>query len=150
MVLYTDKGSKSTCGTVVHIEQVVNEFPDGTVDVIVKGIQAARILSFEPVVQDKLYSGVEVEKISLIPNASQRLIVHFKDYLSSIQKSSNKPEPLSLYYIANRLQLSYETKNKLICAEDENFSNTFLINEIRFLRKIREQEATLNNNFQLN
>lgn len=150
VILYTNKGKKAPCGTLVFIEQVVNEFPDGTVDIIVKGKQAVKITSFHNTVEGKLYSGVEVEKIPLVGNANGRLVDQFKDYLLSIQKSLTKPPPFSLFYIANRLKLSYETKNELISIGDNKFANTFLINEIRFLSNIREQEATLNHNFQLN
>ena len=150
VILFNNKGTNSTCGTLVYIEQIVNEFPDGTVDVIVKGVQATKILSFETTMQDKLYSGVEIERIGLLSNANNKLVAQFKEYLLSIKKSINKLQPFSLYYIANRLQLSHNTKNELICIDNENFANSFLINEIQFLRKIREQEATLNSNFQLN
>ncbi|MFT6166926.1 MAG: hypothetical protein ACJASF_001620 [Vicingaceae bacterium] len=150
VILYQNKGINSTFGTLVHIDEIVNEFPDGTVDVIVRGVQVAKIQSFEPVMQDKLYAGVKIEKIILFTHVNERLLVQFKTYMASIDKSTNKPEPLSLFYIAHRLHLSYETKNELISIKSEDFANSFLINEIRFLRNIREQEATLNNNFHLN
>lgn len=150
VILYSNKGQNAKSGTVVVIDQIVNEFPDGTVDVIVKGIQPAQILSFHPIMKDKLYSGVEINRLNIFANANERLTAQFKDYLLSIQKSSSKPTPYSIYYIANRLQLSLDTKNELISIDNEKFANTFLINELRFIRKIREQEATLNHNFQLN
>tara|TARA_B110000046_G_scaffold57595_2_gene64458 strand:+ start:136864 stop:137433 length:570 start_codon:yes stop_codon:yes gene_type:complete len=150
VILYQNKGTNSTCGTLVTIEQIVDEFPDGTVDVIVKGVQVVKILSFEPVMKDKIYSGVEVEKLRLFASADRRLTTHFKNYMSSIEKSSNKPEPYSLHYIADRLQLSNETKNEFICIASERAASAFLINEIRFLTNIREQEASLKHNFYLN
>ncbi len=150
VIQYYKKGVNSTCGTIVYIDQIVNEFPDGTVDVIVKGIQAVKTLYFEPVMKDKMYSGVEIERIGLLSNANDKLVAQFKDYLLSVKKSTNKPGPFSLYYIANRLQLSHTTKNELVCIDSDSLANTFLINEIRFLKKIREQEDTLNSNFQLN
>ena len=150
VILYQNKGINSTHGALVHIEKVIDEFPDGTVDVIVKGVQVVKRLSFEPIMQGKLYSGVEIEKCKLFTNASDRLVTSFTNYLTSIQKRANKPAPHSLYYVANRLQLSHETKNELMRITDEKLANTFLINEIRFLRKIREQEASLNHNFHLN
>lgn len=150
VILYQSKGVNSTFGALVYIEKVIDEFPDGTVDVIVKGVQVVKILSFEPIMQGKLYAGVEIERCPLFTGAGNRLVTHFKNYLTSIQKSTNKPSPFSLYHVANRLQLSNDTKNELMSIADEQLANSFLINEIRFLRKIREQEASLNHNFHLN
>lgn len=150
VILYNNKGKNSNFGTLVIIDKVINEFPDGTVDVIVKGIQAAKIKSFEPFVQNKLYSGVEVEKLTLLQNANDKLIEQFTEYMVSIQKSCNKPLPLSLHYIANRLQLSSEKKNEFLQIDNDEIANNFLRNEIKFIRKIREQEATLKHNFHLN
>lgn len=150
VILYQNKGNNSSYGTTVKIEQIINEFPDGTVDVIVKGEQVVKILSFEAVMQEKMYAGVEVEKTELLKPADHRLVSVFRNYLTSIQKNCNKLEPFSLYYIANKLQLSYESKIELISIESSSLANAFLINEIMFLSKIREQEATLNHNFQLN
>lgn len=150
VILYQNKGINSNYGTLVYIEQIVNEFPDGTVDVIVRGVQVTKIMSFEPVMRDKLYSGVEIEKVRLFTNANERLVALFNNYMISIDKRTNNPTPFSLFYIARRLNLSYETKNELISIGNENLINSFLINEIQFLRNIREQEASLNHNFHLN
>jgi hypothetical protein len=150
VILYEDNNKNTDYGTTVCIEQIINEYPDGTVDVIVRGKQSVKITSEISTIEGKMYSGVTVNRIVINNIATDKLITQFRDYFTSMQKSITKPEPFSMYYIANKLQLTTETKNSLIAIENEKSLSSFLINEIRFLSKIREQENTLNQNFQLN
>tara|TARA_B110001469_G_C9604087_1_gene300241 strand:- start:96 stop:665 length:570 start_codon:yes stop_codon:yes gene_type:complete len=150
VILYEDNSKNPDYGTTVCIEQIINEYPDGTVDVIVRGKQSVKITSEISTIEGKMYSGVTVNRIVINNIATDKLITQFRNYFTSMQKSITKPEPFSMYYIANKLQLTTETKNSLIAIENEKSLSSFLINEIRFLSKIREQENTLNQNFQLN
>ena len=150
VILYQNKGDNSKVGTLVTIDQVVNEFPDGTVDIIVTGVQGVEIVNFEKRFPNKLYSGVEVKRLNLLKNANEKLISEFEKYLVSIQKYHANKLPLGLYYIANRLKLPYNKKSELLSISSEKQANNFLLNEIKFFRNIREQEALLNHNFHLN
>ena len=83
-------------------------------------------------------------------NASEELLKEFKLYMSDSNKRMVKEHSHSLFYIANRLELSTETKDKLIQFSGPKEMNRFLVNEIKFINKIKEQETLLNQNFHLN
>lgn len=150
VILYVDKKGKSTHGTRVFIKETVNEFPDGTIDVIVKGRSIVKITEFVDFYPEKLYSAVKDEIIELDRTATDKLSEIFKHYITSQGKKLKKTAPFTLFYIANCLSLSSETKNKLVILKSPNDLNRFLLNEIKFLIKIREQEENLNQNYHLN
>ncbi|MEQ8909916.1 MAG: LON peptidase substrate-binding domain-containing protein [Vicingaceae bacterium] len=149
-IVYKDKAGLADFGTLVYIEKVVNEFPDETVDVIVKGSSIIKVKEFHETYPDKLYSGIEAEEIDHSHDAKDNLKALFKLYLEAVGKRINKNQPLDLFYIANRLELDAETKNELISLNSSAEINCFLMNQIRFLEKIREQESLLQSKFHLN
>lgn len=151
VILFSEKGKLSDYGTIVFIEQVINEYPDGTVDLIVKGRQIVKIESFYQLFPTKLYSGVDVRRVELFKEANPKLAFQFDLFLEmENRKKDSKGKIFSIYNVANRLKMPLESKNEFISIEQEAQANIFLINEIKFLQKIREQEFSLNQNFHLN
>lgn len=150
IIAFSDKNGLSSHATTVFIDQVINEFPDGTVDIIVKGKHVVEIQQFIDKYPKKLYSAVEAKALELDGIASEKLHEHFNDYLTTIDKKVKASPPFTLFYIANRIELSQENKNELIKQSGSKGIDAFLINEIRFLLKIREQEESLNQRFHLN
>ena len=144
------QGKKSNYGTLVYIEKIVNEFPDETVDIIVKGSSIVKISEYHELYPGKLYSAVDVELKEMNANASTALTKEFEQYLASSKKRVIKEHSNSLFYIANRLELNTESKDELIKLKDGDHMNRYLLNQIKFLNKIREQESLLNQNFHLN
>lgn len=150
-IVYQNKSDRSSHGTLVYIDKVINEFPDDTVDLIVRGLSIIKVITFHDLFPEKLYSGVDAEVLN---HENQRvtdeLLIEFKKYLTTVGKKHNPSNTLSLFQIANRLELSQEKKNEFIKCQDCIHMNRFLINEIRFFLKIYEQEKNLNHKFHLN
>jgi len=144
------QGVRSEFGTLVYIEKIVNEFPDETVDLIVKGSSIVKIDEFHELYPEKLYSAVDVEIKEVEGKPSDELAKEFEKYLADSKKRMVKEHSNSLFYIANRLELSTDTKDELIRQADGTSLNRYLLNQIRFLSKIREQESLLDQNFHLN
>ena len=150
VIVRQHQGKRSEFGTLVYIEKIVNEFPDETVDVIVKGSSIVRINEFHELYPNKLYSGVDVEINEINAEPNKELQEEFKKYLLSSKKRHVKEHSNSLFYIANRLELDTDTKNEMIEHLNGETINRFLLNQIKFLSKIREQESLLDQNFYLN
>src|SRR5690606_17516001 len=51
----------SPCGTAVHIDQIVNVFPDGSCDIIVKGDHVFELKNLMANYEDKLYAAAEIQ-----------------------------------------------------------------------------------------
>lgn len=150
VIVRQHQGEYSEYGTLVYIEKVVNEFPDETVDVIVKGNSLVKINQFHDHYPCKLYSGVDVELKEINTCPSANLISEFEKYLTASKKRIVKEHSNSLFYIANRLELNTESKDEMITLSSGEQINRYLLNQIKFLNKIREQEGLLNQNFHLN
>lgn len=150
VILNSSKKGHSTCGTTVIIEKVIEEFPDGTVDLIVKGKSIIKISEFIELFPSKLYSGVEGIVLEGNDTCNEKLAKSFDLYLNEIGKKINRERDFSLFYVANRLELGNETKNELIELFDYDKMNFYLLNEINFMLNIRKQEEKLNHKFHLN
>ncbi len=149
-IVYKDKYGLADFGTLVYIDKIVNEFPDETVDVIVKGSSIIKVENFIENYPNKLYSAIEGTIVELPIQSTHAVIQYFNNYLKHSGKRVIKEHSESIFYIANRLGLSTENKNKLISLTSIEEMNNFLLNELKFLVKIREQEALLQQKFHLN
>lgn len=150
VILHQSNGVQSSFGTLVYIDKIVNEFPDETVDVIIKGSSIVKIECFQERYHDKLYSAVEAEIMTHENQATKELLNEFTTYISTSPKRMVKEHCHSLFYIANRLELDTTTKKELISLSNNKQMNCFLINQLKVLIKIVEQEELLNQNFHLN
>ena len=150
VIVRQNQGELSDYGTLVYIDKVVNEFPDETVDIIVKGSSIVKVNEFHELYPGKLYSAVEVEIIEIESRSSKLLTTEFEEFLSASKKRIVKEHSNSLFYIANRLELNTDSKDELIELSSGDQMNRFLVNQIKFLKKIHEQENLLNQNFHLN
>jgi hypothetical protein len=150
VILHQKKGVRAIYGTLVYIDKIVNEFPDETVDVIVKGSSIVKINSFMDKYPGKLYSAVEVKIKEVDAHVSDELFNEFEGFLQGSQKRMVKSHCNSLFYIANRLELDTASKIELISLNDTKKMNTYLLNHMRMMKKIKEQEEQLNMNFYLN
>lgn len=149
-IVYSDKEGLSSHGTLVYIDKVVNEFPDGTVDIIVKGISVIKVKEFHKLYPKKRYSGIEAEVVTIDTKVNAKLKALFLTHLLKVGKKSDPKADLSIFQLANRLEMDQKRKNELIQHSDKEEINRFLSNEIRFIDKIKEQEELLNKNFHLN
>jgi len=150
VILFQESGNRSGFGTVVFIEKIINEYPDETVDLIVRGKKLFRIRSFLDRFKGKLYSGVEGDPVTIENKVGDVLKTEFLHFLEIVGKKHNSQSELSLFKIANRLELSQKKKDDLIHCPNHQTMNRFLINEIRFYEKILEQEESLHHKFHLN
>ena len=148
-IVFSGKNEIADFGTLVSIEKVINEFPDESVDLIVKGSKIIHVNSFEKNFPGKLYSAVEAEPIEFENSASKELLQQFDLFLEKTGKRKSKNTP-DVFQLANRMEMSQETKSEFISQTDNPALNRFLINQIRFELKIREQELLLNQKFHLN
>ena len=150
VIVRQHQNKRSDYGTLVYVEKVVNEFPDETVDVIVKGSSLVKIDDFHQLYPEKLYSGVDVQINEIDTQPSAALIEEFEQFLVASNKRKIKEHSNSLFYIANRLELDTESKNEMIQLLNGDKMNRYLLNQIKFMNKIREQESLLDQNFHLN
>jgi ABC-type molybdate transport system substrate-binding protein len=149
-IIYKDRKGMSQYGSLVYIEKVINEYPDETVDLIVKGTSIVQLSQFIEQYPEKLYSGIEATVVNTEWKASTALVKKFEQFLNTIDKKISQSAKIDLFYIANRLELDAESKKELIQQKNEANANCFLLNQINLMERLREQEELLQQKFHLN
>lgn len=149
-IVHKDRRGRSNFGTLVYIDKVINEYPDETVDVIVKGSSIIRVNEFIERFPKKLYSAVKADVVDAKWKISDNLHSKFCHYLNKMDKQIARSATIDLFYIANRLELDAESKNQLIQQKSEADANCFLINQINLMDRLKEQEELLQQKFHLN
>ena len=124
-IVYSTKSRHSKYGTLVRIDQVVNEFPDGTVDVIVKGTSVIKVEKLHKVYPKKLYPSVDAEVIPIDTKVNAKLKALFLTYLLKIGKKADPKTEFGLFQLANRLEMDQKRKNDLIQHENEKGDSSF-------------------------
>ncbi len=150
VILYSGKDGHSKVGSLVFINETIKEFPDGTIDVVVKGIKPIQIINFLELYPNKLYSAVQGELLNLYDEPNDAVIEQAVLYFNSVKKKINTNQIISTYSIANMLCLEEEKKQEILGSKSEAEVNTFLLNELKLLAKMYSQEMNLNERFFLN
>lgn len=148
---FFENGKMSNYGCEVKIKNVLKEFADGRKDILVECTRICKIVDFTEQLSPKLYGAVliEFEKNNiLVTDANlQDAVIH---YFSTVQNKIidyDTLSKLSVYNIANSLQLSPQEKMELICSKNKQ---AVLLNQIKFITHIVNAEQKLNNRFMFN
>lgn len=148
---FFENGKMSDYGCEVKIKNVLKEYPDGRKDILVECTRICKIVDFTEQLSPKLYGAVliEFEKNNiLVTDANlQDAIIH---YFSTVQNKIIDYDTLgklSVYNIANSLQLSPNEKLTLITSKNKQ---AVLLNQIKFITHIVNAEQQLNNRFMFN
>lgn len=149
-ILFFNESNLSQVGTLVHIEQVINLFPDSSCDIVVKGDHLFELKAIVPAVQERLYPSAEVALKKIDTNSCNELNAEYNNFLKQSGKIVQDEDCISIFNIADRLELSQESKSMLISLPTREAMIKFLLNETRFLSKIKQQESQLNKHYYLN
>lgn len=150
VIVYQCAGKRSAYGSLVKIEKTAELYPDGTIDVIIKGLAAFAIHNFEDNEENTLYPLVDGEKIELNGKVNQTLRDAFNSYLSKMCKKAPINKEVDLFYIAQRLNLDTLHKRELILSMENPEMNRYLFNQIKLVSCCLEQEEKLKQKFHLN
>lgn len=148
-IVFSDNSGLAKYGSLVTIDKVINEFPDETVDVIVKGTSIIKVKQFHKLYPNKLYSAIEAQRVEVEDQVDDELRNLFQEYLKQVGKKANNSSR-GIYQLANRLEMPIELKRELLQQHSQKELNNFLINLIRMFSKIHEQESLLKENYHLN
>lgn len=149
-IVYENEKSRSNFASMVKIDKTANHFPDGTVDVIVKGLGAINILHFNEKDTLLLYPTIVGDQAQQKGLVAEDLKSIFGNYLKLINKKQPTDPNFNLFYIANRLELDAQHKKGLMSLLKDREMNYFLINQIRLMSRCLELEVKLKQKFHLN
>ena len=151
---YIKSGQLSEYGVEVSITKILQQHPDGEMDIEIKGIKPFKILKYTKVLKPKLYGAANIEEYEedIISNRYKL----FRSFKKFIKQAKNKEIPVenltnvSVYKVAHLLDLTNEEKLQLIAFETLKEKEDFLIAKIKLYTHALKLEKELRNNFRLN
>jgi uncharacterized protein len=137
-------------GSLVKLESVIKHYAGGESDIIVKCHDLFTLNTLYRTYRDKLYPGGEVSllEIDLAASASTKLINRFVEYMQWA-KIGAMPKNISVFHVANELNLDFESKLKLIDQEGEK-QEAFLYNQLNYHLQLLQQAEKAKDVFHLN
>jgi Lon protease-like protein len=144
IVLRDDDGARSI-GCTAHVDEVLERFDDGRLNIVVSGQTPFRVLDrFEA----PEYPAGEVEEIAeeVAPIADEDLATEARDAFAELAERATGERPeegeldgASAYAIAARIELPDETKQTLLEMRDEDERMELLANALKAVEKALER-----------
>jgi Uncharacterized protein, similar to the N-terminal domain of Lon protease len=150
-IYFTHTANDQKLGSLVKLESVIKRYSGGESDIIVKCIDLFELKKLLKTYRDKLYPGGEVNLWNLdlsLPIENDRLLTLFKEYRNQL-KITPQVKPLSVYDVANELNLDNEDKLKFASA-NSNKKEAFLISQLRYHTQLLNHVELSKDVFHLN
>lgn len=151
---FSVNGKVKTYGVEVSIKKVIKVFENGEMDIMVQGERVFTILDYSSTLKPKLYGAAVIQyEDEEMPKATHYLQELAMEYLSLSQNKMVDYETfdaVSLYDIANLLQLSVKEKYQLITIKTVDEKEKYLCNTFRQSICIFEKEVELKDRFIFN
>ncbi len=150
---YVDHRNMQKQGCEVHLEKILAKNERDEMVIVVKCVALFEMKSFKDTLPGKLYSGGEIEYLSLDgPIQSEKLKKLIKSYRISSEhpKFPKNINICSILELARILNLPSDQKHRFINLPDKASREDFLADQVKYLIHLREQELRLRDDFQLN
>ncbi len=141
-------------GSEVKVKQIVATNSMGEMVVVVEGLNNFEIVSFQDPLPGKLYSGGKIQLINNDQPVKNRellkVLLHYANELDPEFLKGIKGHEILHNDVARALNMSSADKFKFISFEKYESRERFLLSQMNYLIKLREQENLLNNDYFLN
>jgi hypothetical protein len=144
-------GKTTQTGSLVKMEKVLVKYPNGEVDIAVKGIDIVLIKNYEQAHAERLYPYGDIEYLDKKSvKASENLLSAFDKYNEKILKVDLVKYEVNFYLIANSIGLSDIEKYDILIRKDEKQMNKALTNYIRLKAILVSQQDSIHEFYCLN
>ena len=141
-------------GSEVKVSQIVATNSHGEMVVVVEGLTNFEVLSYRDPLPGKLYSGGKIHFINNdqpVKNQDlMKILLHYTNELDADFLKAVHGNDILLNDVARSLNMSSEDKFKFISIKTLESRERFLLSQMRYLVRLREQENLLNNDYLLN
>ncbi len=136
------------------IKEVVATNSKGEMVIVAEGITIFEVLSFQDPMPEKLYGGGMIRLMETDQELKNSeligLLIHYTDNLDPEFLKNIKNNEIRVNDVAKALNLSSEEKHRFISLQLQQKQEMFLIAQLKYLYKLREQEKLLKNDYFLN
>lgn len=152
---FSNKLNGKNYGSLAQIVEVVKEYPQGEMDIVIKGTGLFKLEQFFYQIDNKLYPGGRITDLELptTATASNKLETGFRQYLvkHEIYNSDLLEQPtIGLFEIANAIKMSDVERLDLVSLGSAKAIDAFLINYLHYLELLHQQEDKVFENIYLN
>jgi len=141
-------------GAECKVKQVVATNSKGEMVIVAEGIALFEVLSFQDPMPGKLYGGGKVQLFDgdqeLKNSELLGLLIRYTDHMDTEFLKNVIGNEIRIYDVAKALNLSSEDKHRFISLQLQQKQEQFLIGQMKYLYKLREQEKLLKNDYFLN
>lgn len=151
---YIKGGQISEYGVEVSITKILQQYPDGEIDIEIKGIQPFKIIKYTKILKPKLYGAANIEEYEEdVASNRYKLFRSFKKFIKQAKNQEIPVENLtnvSVYKVAHLLDLTNDEKLQLIAFDNLKEKEDFLIAKIKLYTHALKLEKELRSNFRMN
>lgn len=152
---FTDKLNTANLGSLVGIKEVVDRQANGEMEIVIEAMGHFKLQQFFYQHQPKIYPGGRVTLLSPLQDRSStdELQKHFQEFLIGreiydVEIQSKTSD--NLYEIAHFLQMTPHEKMEIAQMKSKVQVSNYLLNYLRYLELLHEQENYVYQNFYLN
>ena len=141
-------------GAECKVKQVVATNSKGEMVIVAEGLAIFEVLSFQDPMPEKLYGGGKIKLFE--PDQELKnpellgLLIHYSDRMDPDFLKDVKGNEIRVNDVARALNLSSDEKHRFISLQLQAKQEQFLIGQLKYLYKLREQENLLKNDYFLN
>lgn len=141
-------------GIEVTITKIIQESPDGEMDIEVTAIKPFKIIKYTSVLKPKLYGAAYIEEYEGDTTSNRYKL--FRSFKKLIKAAKGKEIPVetiinvSVYKVAQLLDLTNDEKLQLLAFDNIKDKENFLIAKIKLYMHMVKLENEIKNNFRLN
>lgn len=149
-IYFNHTQNTSKLGSLVKLESVIKRYPGGESDIIVKCQDLFHMDKLFRTYKEKLYPGGDVTfwQVNMLTPVSTRLSTEFGEFMRQM-KIMKVPAPVSVYHIANELNLDVDDRLKFV-ALDPAKKESFLMKRLTFQMHVLAQADKSRDVFHLN
>lgn len=151
---YVLKNRITDYGCEVEVIEVLKEYKTGEKDIIIRSTNIFKLITFEEILESKLYAGGKVAYELLDDKQADSALLDVFKQIQIDENGFNKKyfygNNFSVLEIAAQSALTLEQKLKFIELPNAKKKEAFLVSQLRLLILLKSQENKLEHNFYLN
>ena len=139
------EGKLATCGTEMLVEKVVRDYPNGEIDIVVRGVSAFVLDTFLRVAPGKLYGGGSVQTLENDPKPDPLIIEEiaalyrrFHQLLRTGQQRDDLFQPDISYALGNEIGLSLSQRAEILALPREVERERYILDHLRHVVPVLE------------
>lgn len=150
-------GKEVKYATEMKLIEIAHTYDDGKMDVRTKGVGLVKVVDFYDRHPNKLYPGIEIEKLDWDDNADLLMNTKILHQVSILYKTMNitnvkilPPEKFRTYQIAHKVGFNVDQELHFLSLNKEIERQLFMIDHLRKLIPVVEEMETLRKRAELN